>query len=410
MRLATTLVPALHALRVHRLRTGLALLGICFGVAAIVLIVVLGSTTQAKLDAEIRELGADVLLVLPGPTLSKGAWSANGSKPAVTEADAEAIAQEIPGLVAVAPALRGATQVVAGNRNRATTVRGVTPGMFEARPWPLTTGRPLVEEDVRRSAKVALLADGIARTLFSDENPTGQVIRIRQVPFVVAGALEEKGHSLDGDDLDNQIFIPITTARKRILGFFRGHPTAVGGITLRVANAGEMERVSEGVRSLLRERHRIGRNDLDDFVVRDLAAAQRVQSRAAWLTTLMLVGAAAVSLVVGGIGIMNVMLVSVSERRQEIGLRMAIGARRRDIAWQFLIEAGLLALLGSGVGVVLGLCGAVVLSAGPAIERPETGLAILCAVGAATLITIVSSFYPSRKAARLDPAEALTQS
>lgn len=409
MRVATTLVPALHALRVHRLRTGLALLGICFGVAAIVLIVVLGSTTQAKLEAEIRELGADVLLVLPGPTRSKGAWSAVGSTPAVTEPDAEAIAQEIAGLVAVAPALRGATHVVAGNRNRATTVRGVTPAMFEARPWPLTTGRPLVEEDVRRSAKVALLAHGIARTLFGDEDPTGQVIRIKQVPFVVAGVLEEKGHSLDGDDLDNQVFIPITTARKRILGFFHGHPTAVGGITLRVADT-EMERVSEGVHDLLRERHRLGRNDPDDFVVRDLASAQRAQSRSAWLTTLMLVGAAAVSLVVGGVGIMNVMLVSVSERRQEIGLRMAIGARRRDIAWQFLIEAGLLALLGSGVGVVLGLCGALVLGAGPALERPETGLAVLCAVSAATLITVMSGLYPSRKAARLDPGDALTQS
>ena len=410
MRLATTLVPALHALRVHRLRTGLALLGICFGVAAIVLIVVLGSTTQAKLDAEIRELGADVLLVLPGPSRSKGAWrNTDGSKPAVTDADAEAIAQEISGLVAVAPALRGATQVVAANRNRATTVRGVTPAMFEARPWPLITGRPLVEEDVQRSAKVALLAHGIARDLFGDEDPTGRIIRIKQVPFVVTGALEEKGHSLDGDDLDNQIFIPLTTARKRILGFFRGHPTAVGGITLRVANT-EMERVSEGVQGLLRERHRLRRNDADDFVVRDLAAAQRAQSRSAWLTTLMLVGAAAVSLVVGGVGIMNVMLVSVSERRPEIGLRMAIGARRRDIAWQFLIEAGLLALLGSGVGVLLGLCGALVLGAGPAIERPETAVAVLCAVGAATVITLMSSLYPSGKAARLDPGDALTQS
>jgi putative ABC transport system permease protein len=409
MRLATTLVPALHALRVHRLRTGLALLGICFGVAAIVLIVALGSTTQAKLDAEIRELGADVLLVLPGPTRSQGAWSTVGTKPAVTEPDAEAIAQEIAGLVAVAPALRGATQVVAGNRNRATTVRGVTPPMFEARPWPLTTGRSLVEEDVRRSAKVALLAHGIARTLFGDDDPTGQVIRIKQVPFVVIGVLEEKGHSLDGDDLDNQIFIPITTARKRILGFFRGHPTAVGGVTLRVADT-EMERVSEGVHDLLRERHRLGRNEPDDFVVRDLAAAQRAQSRSAWLTTLMLVGAAAVSLVVGGVGIMNVMLVSVSERRQEIGLRMAIGARRRDIASQFLIEAGLLALLGSGIGVMLGLCGALVLGGGPAIERSEAGLAVLCAVSAATLITLMSGLYPSRKAARLDPGDALTQS
>jgi putative ABC transport system permease protein len=179
---------------------------------------------------------------------------------------------------------------------------------------------------------------------------------------------------------------------------------------LRVANTTEMEHVSEGVRSLLRERHRIRRNDLDDFVVRDLAAAQRAQSQSAWLTTLMLVGAAAVSLVVGGVGIMNVMLVSVSERRQEIGLRMAIGARRRDIGCQFLIEAGLLALLGAGAGVVLGVCGALLFGAGPAIERPETGLAILCAVGAATVITLLSSLYPSRKAARLDPAEALIQS
>jgi putative ABC transport system permease protein len=328
----------------------------------------------------------------------------------VTEADAEAIAQEISGLVAVAPALRGAVQVVSGNRNQATTVRGVTPALFEARPWPMITGRPLVEEDVRRSAKVALLARGIARALFGDEDPTGQVIRIKGVPFVVTGVLEEKGHSLDGDDLDNQIFIPMTAARKRILGFFRGHPTAVGGVTLRVANTAEMARASEGVRSLLRERHRSGRNDLDDFVVRDLAAAQRTQLRSAWLTTLMLVGAAAVSLVVGGVGIMNVMLVSVSERQQEIGLRMAIGARRRDIGWQFMIEAGLLALMGSGVGVVLGLCGAVGLGAGPAIERPETGLAMLCAVGAATLITLLSGLYPSRKAARLDPADALAQS
>ncbi len=409
MRPATTIVPALHALRVHRLRTGLALLGICFGVAAVVLIVVLGAATRVGLDAEIRELGANVLLVLPGPAMNKGAWSATGGKPTVDESDAPAIAAELPGIVAAAPMLRGSAQVVYGNRNRATTVRGDTPDLFEARPWPVTTGRPLAAEDVRRSAKVALLVDGIAKTLFDDQDPTGQIIRIKQVPFTVIGVLEEKGHSLDGDDADDQVFIPLTTARKRILGFFRGHPTAVGGITVRISDAAQMERASEAIRSLLRERHRLASNSPDGFVLRDVASAQRAQARSALLLTVMLAGAAAVSLFVGGIGIMNIMLVSVSERRQEIGLRMAVGARRRDISRQFLIEAGLLAGLGSAAGLAVALVGAVALGAWPAIMRPETGLAMFAAVLAATLITIASGIYPSRKAARLDPAEALTE-
>jgi putative ABC transport system permease protein len=409
MRPATTIIPALHALRVHRLRTGLALLGICFGVAAVVLIVILGAATRVGLDAEIRELGANVMLVLPGPAMNKGAWSATGSKPTVDESDAPAIAAEVPGIVAAAPTLRGSVQVVYGNRNRATTVRGATPDLFEARPWLVKMGRPLAAEDVHRSAKVALLGDGIAKTLFDDQDPTGQIIRIKQVPFTVIGVLEEKGHSLDGDDADDQVFIPLTTARKRILGFFRGHPTAVGGITLRISDAAQMERTSEDIRSLLRERHRLASNSPDGFVLRDVASAQRAQARSSLLLTVMLAGAAAVSLFVGGIGIMNIMLVSVSERRQEIGLRMAVGARRRDISRQFLIEAGLLAGLGSAAGLALALAGAIALGAWPAIMRPETGVAMFAAVLAATLITTGSAIYPSRKAARLDPAEALTE-
>ncbi len=409
MRSATTIIPALHALRVHRLRTGLALLGICFGVAAVVLIVILGAATRVGLDAEIRELGANVMLVLPGPAMNKGAWSATGSKPTVDESDAAAIATELPGIVAAAPTLRGSVQVVYGNRNRATTVRGATPDLFEARPWSVKMGRPLAAEDVHRSAKVALLGDGIAKTLFDDQDPTGQIIRIKQVPFTVIGVLEEKGHSLDGDDADDQVFIPLTTARKRILGFFRGHPTAVGAITARINDAAQMERTSEAIRSLLRELHRLASNSPDGFVLRDVASAQRAQARSALLLTVMLAGAAAVSLFVGGIGIMNIMLVSVSERRQEIGLRMAVGARRRDISRQFLIEAGLLAGLGSAAGLALALAGAVALGAWPAIMRPETGLAMFTAVLAAALITMASAIYPSRKAARLDPAEALTE-
>jgi putative ABC transport system permease protein len=350
MRTATTFVPALHALRVHRLRTGLALLGICFGVAAVILIVIWGSIGQAKLETEINELGADVLVVIPGAARSQGAWRANGNLRTVTEPDAQAIAQGVTGIRAVAPLLRGSVQVVYRNRNQATTLRGVTPAWFEARPWPVTMGRPLADEDVRRSSKVVLLAHGVAKTLFGKDDPTGQTVRIDQVPFTVIGVLEEKGHSLGGEDLDDQVVVPLTTARKRILGFFAGHPTAVGGLTLRVADGTDMDRTRDAVRDLMRERHRLASNTPDDFILRDLAAAQRVQSRSAFVLTLMLAGAASVSLLVGGVGIMNLMLVSVSERRQEIGLRMAIGARRREIGLQFLIEAGLLALLGCGAG------------------------------------------------------------
>jgi putative ABC transport system permease protein len=409
MRLATTLIPALHALRVHRLRTGLALLGICFGVTAVILIVTWGSIGQAKLEAEINELGADVLVVLPGAARKQGAWRANGTSRRLTEADADAIAREAVGVAAAAPLLRGTVQLVYKNRNQSTTLRGITPAWFEARPWPVIMGRPLTDEDVRRSAKIALLGQGIAKVLFGEEDPSGRTIRIDQVPFTVIGVLEEKGHSLGGDDLDDQVMIPITTARKRILGFFAGHPTAIGGLTLRVADGADMARTNEAVRDLLRERHRLTANSPDDFILRDLAAAQRAQSRSAWLMTLMLAGAAAISLLVGGIGIMNLMLVSVNERRPEIGLRMAVGARRREIGLQFLIEAGLLAMLGSGAGVVLALAAATALGARSAIADPKTGMAILAAVTAATVITLMSALYPARKAAFLDPAGALAQ-
>jgi putative ABC transport system permease protein len=405
--LATTLIPAMHALRMHRLRTGLALLGICFGVAAVVVVVTLGAVTQAKLKSEIKLLGANVLVVLPGAARNKGAWQ--GSAPTITEADAEAIASEGIGIEAAAPAIRGMVQVVYGNRNRATTLRGVTPALFAARPWPVNMGRPLTDDDVRHSRKVALLAHAVARDLFGNGDPTGMIIRIKQMPFTIIGVLEEKGHSLGGEDLDDQVLVPLATARKRVLGFFRGHPTAVGGLTLRVADGESMARATEDVRRILRERHRLRPTAPDDFVIRDLAAAQRAQSRSTWWTIVMFAGAAAVSLVIGGVGIMNVMLVSVSERRQEIALRMAVGARRRDIGRQFLAEAGLLALLGSGAGVILGIFGAMALGEGSTVFGRETSLAILAAVVAASAITVGSGLYPSRKAARMEPAEALVQ-
>jgi len=409
MRAATTLSPALHALRVHRLRTGLALFGIAFGVAAVVLIVAFGSAGQGRLEAEIRDLGADILVVIPGAARSQGAWKASGSGKTLTDADAAAIAQEVPGVIAAAPAIRGTGQVVAGNRNHATVVRGVTPTMFAARPWPVAKGRPLSDDDEVRIAKVALLGHRVAGTLFGETDPTGRVVRIRQVPFTVAGVLEEKGPGLGDDDLDDHVLIPLSTARKRVLGYFRGHPSAVGGVTLKIAEGADMDTAAEAVRGLLRGRHRLADSVPDDFLVRDLAAAKRAQARSDWLMTAMLAGAAGVSLLVGGVGIMNVMLVSVNERRQEIGLRMAVGARRRDIAMQFLIEAALLALLGSTVGVAAAAAATLALHDASALQRPETLAATLLAVCVASLVTLASAAYPARQAAGLDPAEALMQ-
>jgi putative ABC transport system permease protein len=395
----------MHALRMHRLRTGLALLGISFGVASVVLVVKLGTITQAKLQSEIKQLGANILVVLPGPIRNKGAWQ--GNAPTLTEQDGEAISSGAPGILATAPAIRGSAQVVYGNRNRATTLRGVTPALFEARAWPVIMGRPLAEPDVRNSAKVALLGQKNARALFDDNDPTGKIIRIKQVPFAVIGVLQENGHSLGGEDLDDQILVPLSTARKRLLGFSPGHPMSIGGLTLRVADGESMTGMAEGVRLILRTRHRLPHDVADDFLVRDLAAAQRAQSRSMWWTSVMLISAAAVSLLVGGIGIMNVMLVSVSERRQEIGLRMALGARRRDIARQFLAEAGLLSLMGCSAGLFLGYLAVYALGSGSAPGGGPIEAAVLIAIGVASAITLGSGLYPSRRAANMDPADAL---
>lgn len=404
MRSATTLGPALHALRVHRLRTVLGVSGIAIGVAAVILIVIMGSHTRESLQTEIRELGAELLVVLPGAARTQGAWGASGSLHSVTEGDGEAILHNISTVAAVAPLLRGAVQVVSGNRNKATIMRGVTPHWFAARPWPVIQGRQLSPEDVHRSAKVALIAAGLAKALFDRDDPTGRTIRIDQVPFLVIGVLQEVGHTLGGEDLDDQVLIPITTARKRILGFTPGHPSAVGGLTLRVANGGDMSRAVGEIRHLLRERHRLAGGSPDDFLVRDLAAAQRAELHADLVSTAMLAAAAGVALIVAGTGIMNLMLVSISERRQEIGLRMAIGARPAEIAAQFLIEAASIAVIGSGVGLGLAVGLALVAGLGSGIATAATGWAVLGAVSAATLITLLSALYPARRAARSDPA------
>jgi putative ABC transport system permease protein len=409
VRIATTLLPALHALRVHRLRSGLALLSICLGVAAVSLTIIWGSLGQSYLQREINSIGADLLIVRPGAAKTDGVWRATGTSRSLTEADGEAIEREVESISVAAPLMQGSAQVVYKNRNSATTVRGATPAWFSARPWPLTTGRPLADEDVRRSAKVALLGQRTATALFSEEEPAGQVIRIGSVPFTVIGVLEAFGHTLSGEDLDDEVLIPLTTARHLILGFYDGHPTGVGGLTLRVEAGSDMSSAAAKVSALLRQRHRISDKVADDFIISDLAATQRAQLRTKQLTTMMLAGAAAVSLLVAGIGIMSLMLVSVHERRQEIGLRMAIGASRREIRYQFLCEAVMLALMGSICGLVLAGVAAILFGVGGAVATAETFVAMISSVSAAVAISAISALCPACRAARLDPAEALAQ-
>jgi putative ABC transport system permease protein len=407
VRIATTLLPALQSLRVHRLRSGLALLSVCLGVAAVSLTIIWGSVGQSALEREINSIGADLLIVRPGAAKTDGVWRATGSSHTLTEADGEAIAREIDDIPVAAPLMQGTAQLVYKNRNSATTVRGATPAWFAARPWPLITGRPLADEDVRRSAKVALLGQRTAKALFNHEDPSGQIIRIGSVPFTVIGVLEAFGHTLGGEDLDDEVLIPLTTARHLILGFYDGHPTGVGGLTLRVGAGADMSRATAAVSALLRQRHRLAANLPDDFVISDLVATQRAQLRSKQLTTMMLAGAAAVSLLVAGIGIMSLMLVAVHERRQEIGLRMAIGASRREIRYQFLCEAVALALIGSGCGVILACAAALVFGVGGAVPNPETLVAMTCSASAAVAISAISALCPACRAARLDPAEAL---
>jgi putative ABC transport system permease protein len=398
---------ALRALRVNKLRSTLTMLGIIIGVAAVITMIGVGTGAQARVEEQIKALGSNLIMLLPGSVTSGGARMGAGSRNTLTEDDSYAIQREIQEVQAAAPQLRGTGQVVAGNSNWSTVFYGVTPEHFEVRNWVIASGKGFDAADLAGSAKVALLGETVIRNLFGDGDPLGQVIRIRKVPFVVIGSLGRKGQSLLGQDQDDVILMPISTARNRVLGGNTAKQRTVGSVFVKVREEADMSEVEGQIRNLLRQRHRIQAGQDDDFTLRNLSEVLQAQEQSSRIMTLLLAAVASVSLLVGGIGIMNIMLVSVTERTREIGLRMAVGARGRDILMQFLVEAVTLALIGGLLGIVLGVGGSYAI--GHFAEwRTELNLqAIALAVGFAAAIGIFFGFYPARKASRLLPIEAL---
>ena len=398
---------ALRALRVNTLRSTLTMLGIIIGVAAVITMIAVGAGAQARVEEQIKALGSNLIIVLPGSVTAGGARMGLGSRSTLTEEDAYTIQREIPEVQAAGPALRGTGQVVFANSNWSTVFYGVTPGYLEARGWAIESGKAFEAPDIAGATKVALIGGTVASALFGDADPVGQVIRIRKVPFTVIGVLERKGQSLMGQDQDDVILMPISTARNRVLGQTQGRLRTVGSISIKMRDGANMTQTEDQIRGLLRQRHRLQFSQDDDFWVRNLSEVLQAQEQSSRVLTLLLAAVASVSLMVGGIGIMNIMLVSVTERTREIGLRMAVGARARDILSQFLVEAVTLALIGGLLGIVLGVGGSFAIGhlAEWRVElRPD---AVLLAVSFAAAVGVFFGFYPARKASRLLPIEAL---
>jgi putative ABC transport system permease protein len=407
MDLWMTLRVALAALRVNKLRSALTMLGIIIGVAAVIAMIGVGAGAQARVEDQIKSLGSNLIMIFSGNVTSGGARMGAGSQLTISEDDAYALGRDIEAVEAAAPQLRGSGQVVFGNANWATSVFGITPEYLVARGWAVTSGKPIEQGDVDSATKVALLGVTVARNLFGEADPVGETVRIRRVPHLVVGVLDRKGQSMMGQDQDDVVLIPISTARKRVLGGTQVKSRNVQSISVKVRDGSDLAATEQEVRELLRQRHRLQPGQDDDFFVRNLAEVLATQEESSRVLAMLLATIASVSLVVGGIGIMNIMLVSVTERTREIGLRMAVGARGNDILLQFLAEAVTLALIGGLVGIGLGL-GASFAVGHVTGWRTETDLgAILLAVGFAAAIGVFFGFYPAQKAARLVPIEAL---
>ncbi len=398
---------AVRALRVNKLRSILTMLGIIIGVAAVIAMVSVGSGAQARIAEQIQSLGSNMLVVLSGSINQGGVRMGSGSQLTITEEDAWAIQREVTGVHAAAPAMRGGGQVVWGNLNWSTTIQGATPEFFEARDWPVVVGQPFGQEAVDGATKVALLGQTVARNLFADQDAVGQVIRIKKVPFTVVGVLDKKGQTTWGQDQDDLIVVPLTTAKRKLLGVSQANARSVNSISVRVRDDADIKEAEIQTRELLRQRHRLQPYQDDDFSIRNLAEIAEAQEASSRVMTVLLGAVASVSLFVGGIGIMNIMLVSVTERTREIGLRMAVGARGRDILAQFLVEAVTLSMIGGVIGVVVGI---IVSSAIPYFAGWRTLIsaeAIVVAFAFAAAVGIFFGFYPARKAAQLNPIEAL---
>ncbi len=407
MSLATALLSALRALATNWLRSILTMLGIIIGVGAVITMIAIGGGAQARVEEQMKSLGTNIMLVLPGAVTSSGVRLGAQTGQTLTEEDARAIMVDVPEVQAAAPSLRTGAQVVAANANWSTSVFGTSPEYLEVRDWPLEAGRNFEEAEHAGSAKVALLGQTVAQQLFGDADPVDQMIRVRSVPLQVIGVLSRKGQNSMGQDQDDVIVVPLSTYRNRIQGMSAGRIKRVGAISVKVREGQSMQEADQTIRELLRQRHRLPSGAEDDFSIRNLTEMLQAQEESSRVMALLLAAVAGVSLVVGGIGIMNIMLVSVTERTREIGLRMAVGARGRDILGQFLIEAVTMSLVGGAIGIVCGVLASWAIGTFAGWQVLLSGGSILLAVGFSAAVGVFFGFYPAHRAAAMLPIDAL---
>jgi putative ABC transport system permease protein len=394
-----------RALKVNKMRSALTMLGIIIGVGAVIAMLAVGTGASKKISDQISSMGSNLIMILPGATTAGGVRMGAGTQPTLTLGDADAIKRECPAVQDVAPVLNGVAQIVYGHQNWSTGVLGTTPSMLIVRDWSLAAGRSFTEQDVKSATKVCLLGQSVVDNLFGDMDPTGQFIRIKNVPFVVNGVLAPKGQSAQGQDQDDTVLIPVTTAQKKLFG--TSFPGMVRIITVKAKSTEDLPSAEKQINELLRQRHHIGPKQDNDFTVRNLTQIMQTAEQSTKVMTLLLGAIASVSLLVGGIGIMNIMLVSVTERTREIGIRMAIGAKTWDIRLQFIIEALTLSLIGGVAGIILGISGSELISTLAGWTTIISPLSVLLAFGFSGVVGIFFGFYPAYKASLLDPIEAL---
>jgi putative ABC transport system permease protein len=407
MNLKATAQIALAALKANKLRSALTMLGIVIGVAAVIAMVAIGSGATARIQQQIQSIGSNVIIVMSGSLTSGGIRLGSGASQNLTVDDAKALAAECPAVESASGTVRGGAQIVYGNANWATSIQGVTPEYLTIRDYSLQAGQPFTSQDVDAATKVALLGSTVATNLFGDANPVGQVIRIKNVPFTVTGVLTAKGQSPTGQDQDDTVIIPLSTAKRKVLGGSQANMNAVNTIMVQARGQTQMKEAERQATDLLRQRHRLLPGQEDDFTVRNLEEVFAAQESSSRVMSILLAAIASVSLIVGGIGIMNIMLVSVTERTREIGIRIAIGAKKADIRTQFLVEAVTLSLAGGVIGILIGVSASALISYFAQWSTLISPIAIALAFGFSAMVGVFFGWYPANKAAALDPIIAL---
>ncbi len=405
MRYLQILKVAYKALGRNKMRSSLTMLGIIIGVGAVIAMIAIGSGAKARIQEQIASMGSNLLIVLSGSATSGGIRWGSGSVPTLTVDDAKAIAAELSAVKYAAPVLQGITQVVFGNQNWSTVTFATTPEALLIRDWPVVQGRAMTQADVDGAAKVCLLGQTVAENLFGEMDPVGQVVRVKKFPFTVVGVLADKGQTTWGQDQDDVVYVPLKTGQRFLFG--QQFPGMVRSISVQATGPETMKLAEEQITQLLRQRHRLRANQDNDFSVRNLTEAMSTAEESARVMSILLGAIASISLLVGGIGIMNIMLVSVTERTREIGIRMAVGARGRDILYQFLVEALVLSLVGGIIGIILGISASQLISQFFKWPTLISASAILLSFSFAGGVGVFFGFYPARKASNLDPIEAL---